>query len=136
PALPKAPGAAPRPPPSPEPAETALDLDVAPARSVVDRFAGLEPLDRILAEARDKSASDVHLVAGRSPLFRVTGELAPSGAPIEASRLAELLLPAIPERLRGAFEKEGSCDFARAHATLGRFRANVTRQRTGLKGSF
>jgi twitching motility protein PilT len=102
----------------------------------VDRFAGLEPLDRLLAEARERSASDVHLVAGRPPLFRVTGELVPSGDPIDASRLAELLLPAIPERLRNAFEADGSCDFARAHPTLGRFRANVTRQRTGLKGSF
>lgn len=113
-----------------------IELAFEPKRETADPFAALEPLDRLLAQARQRHASDLHLVAGRPALLRIAGELVPSGEPIDPARLSELLLPAIPARLRPAFETDGSCDFARAHPQLGRFRVNVTRQRTGLKGSF
>ena len=47
-----------------------------------------------------------------------------------------MLEPRIPERLREAFAVDGSCDFALDDRKIGRSRVNVTRQRTGLKGSF
>jgi twitching motility protein PilT len=47
----------------------------------------------------------------------------------------EILLATIPARLRATFDHDGSCDFAVAHPKHGRFRVNVSRQRTGLKAS-
>src|ERR1041385_2507882 len=39
----------------------------------------------------------------------------------------------LPEANRAQFEEQGSCDFSLVHAKHGRFRANISRQRTGLK---
>ena len=91
--------------------------------------------DRLLAEARQKNASDLHVVATRPSLFRVAGELLPVGPAIDAGEAEEILLATIPARLRSTFERDGSCDFAVAHPKHGRFRVNVSRQRTGLKAS-
>jgi twitching motility protein PilT len=91
--------------------------------------------DRLLGEARERNASDLHIVASRPSLFRVAGELVPVGPPIDAGQAEETLLATIPARLRATFDREGSCDFAVAHPKHGRFRANVSRQRTGLKAS-
>jgi twitching motility protein PilT len=44
-----------------------------------------------------------------------------------------MLMPRIPARVRADLKDHGSCDFALDHPTLGRFRANATRQRTGMK---
>jgi twitching motility protein PilT len=91
--------------------------------------------DCLLSEAREMNASDLHIVATRPSLFRVAGELVPVGPPIDAGQAEETLLATIPARLRATFDREGSCDFAVSHPKHGRFRANVSRQRTGLKAS-
>ncbi len=92
-------------------------------------------LDALLEKARALGASDLHLVAGRPGLLRIAGELVPHGEPLSGSALEQLILPRIPARLVAGFEAEGSCDFALEHEQHGRFRANVSRQRTGLKAS-
>jgi twitching motility protein PilT len=91
--------------------------------------------DCLLGEARQQNASDLHIVATRPSLFRIAGELVPVGPPIEAEEAEKMLLATIPSRLRATFDRDGSCDFAVAHAVHGRFRVNVSRQRTGLKAS-
>ena len=40
----------------------------------------------------------------------------------------------VPERLRSTLAEQGSCDFALDLGAQGRFRVNVARQRSGLKG--
>jgi twitching motility protein PilT len=92
-------------------------------------------LEALLGEARTRGASDLHVVAARPPLYRVGGELVPSGSPIGARDLETILMTSVPARLRLDLEKDGSCDFAIEHFAHGRFRANVSRQRTGLKAS-
>jgi twitching motility protein PilT len=47
-----------------------------------------------------------------------------------------MVLSQVPARLRAAFDRDGSCDFALQSEAHGRFRVNVCRQRSGLKGSF
>ncbi|MEW5849914.1 MAG: PilT/PilU family type 4a pilus ATPase [Myxococcota bacterium] len=93
-------------------------------------------LDMYLQGARSLLASDLHLVADRPVLLRIAGELIPYGEPIPAAAVDALLVHAVPDRLQEQLERDGSVDFALSHATLGRFRVNVSRQRTGLKGSF
>lgn len=112
-----------------------LELDTAP-RSVelaTDSATGLVDL---LRRARSMGASDLHLVAGRPPLFRVAGDLSPRGNALDDEAVRALVSPAIPERLREALEKEGACDFAYDDPQAGRARVNVARQRTGLLACF
>ncbi|MFB1480185.1 PilT/PilU family type 4a pilus ATPase [Corallococcus sp. RDP092CA] len=90
----------------------------------------------LLEQARSMNASDLHLVAGRPPLLRLAGELLPQDTPLSPETVERLLLPIIPERLRHVLEKDGSVDFALDSEDTGRFRVNVGRQRTGLKGTF
>jgi twitching motility protein PilT len=93
-------------------------------------------LEQLLRHARSKGASDLHIVAERPPLFRLRGQLTPEGTPLDPAEVEKILLERIPERLRPVFERDGSCDFALDLQEYGRFRTNVGRQRTGLKGSF
>jgi twitching motility protein PilT len=90
----------------------------------------------MLEEARRLGASDVHVISGRPPLFRIAGEMVPQGEVLPHDAVERMLLPHVPARLKGVLEKDGSCDFAVDFEDAGRFRVNVGRQRTGLKGTF
>jgi twitching motility protein PilT len=47
-----------------------------------------------------------------------------------------MLLPHVPARLRPILDRDGSCDFSLDLNQSGRFRVNISRQRTGYKGTF
>ncbi len=103
----------------------------------VDRGAPLpDELRELLGAARKRGATDVHLVADRLATFRVTGSLVPQAGYVASASVAAMLEPIVPPRLRASLAQSGSCDFAIHDAELGRFRVNVARQRTGLKGCF
>ncbi len=138
PASPPAAPAAPRPAPTAAPVQARVE-PAPPARvaAAPRAFSGTSrDLAVILEAARSVGASDVHVVAGRPALFRLAGDLAPQGEVLDADRVEQLLLPVVPERLRPVLEKDGSCDFSLDSPGMGRFRVNVGRQRTGLKGTF
>jgi twitching motility protein PilT len=69
-------------------------------------------------------------------LLRIGGELLPRGEPIGEATVEEMMSPIVPARLRTVLDETGSCDFALDRGAHGRFRVNVSRQRTGLKGCF
>ena len=106
------------------------------APAVRDVGAAGPALTRLLLAGRHEHASDVHVVAGRPPLLRVRGVLAPAGQALAADAVEAMLLEIVPPRLAAALEEEGSCDFALETPAAGRFRVNVSRQRTGMMGSF
>jgi len=93
-------------------------------------------LPALMEEARRIGASDLHIASGRPALFRVAGELKPDGEPLPPKRVEQMVLSQVPARLRATFDRDGSCDFALQSEASGRFRVNVCRQRSGLKGSF
>jgi twitching motility protein PilT len=121
------------------PVEVASDpiLRAAVVRSIPSPAPAVPPrhLDEVLAVARQEAASDLHLVAGRPVLLRVAGELNPRGPVLDAASVEALVAPVVPEHMRAALAEHGSSDFAIERAT-GRFRVNVSRQRTGLKACF
>ncbi len=106
------------------------------ARPAAPHGSKTDGLDGLLEAARELEASDVHVVAGRPVLMRVSGELVARGAPIHEALAEKMVTAIIPEGLRATLAEQGSCDFALDRGTLGRFRVNVSRQRTGLKGCF
>ncbi|NTX34461.1 PilT/PilU family type 4a pilus ATPase [Myxococcus sp. CA033] len=97
---------------------------------------GARDLAVVLEQGRSSRASDVHVVAERPVLFRLAGELVPQGGVLDAARVEGMLMPVVPERLRPVLERDGSCDFSLDSPEMGRFRVNVSRHRTGLKGTF
>jgi twitching motility protein PilT len=94
------------------------------------------PLDKLLWQAKTLGASDVHVIAGRPLLVRVHGDLVPHDATLDAKKADAIIGEIVPARLRAALEEQGSCDFALERGPLGRYRVNVSRQRTGLKACF
>jgi len=96
----------------------------------------LSGLDALLASSREASASDLHIVAGRPLLLRLGGELLPRGDVLDPAAVEGMIGPIVPERLRAALAENGSCDFAIDRGDNGRFRVNVSRQRTGMKACF
>lgn len=92
-----------------------------------------DALEVLFSRAREQHASDLHVLADRPATLRIAGDLVPQPEQFDPNTLEQLLLPRVPERMRAVLERDGSCDFALVHPDFGRFRANVGRQRTGLK---
>lgn len=82
--------------------------------------------DRILKGARRFGASDVHLIRGVSPAFRVNGEIRLiEGEALEEANLRGLIDDLISARQREAFERDMQLCFSRHWPNVGRFRASV-----------
>src|SRR2546426_3977144 len=83
-----------------------------------------ENMDRLLSAAGDFDASDLHLVAGVPPAFRVNGEIIIADedalTEAEASRIAESLLN---EQQKKKFEQEWELCISLRHSAVGRIRA-------------
>ncbi|HEX3771119.1 MAG TPA: PilT/PilU family type 4a pilus ATPase [Polyangiaceae bacterium] len=105
----------------------------APKAAAAPISRSADGLEGLLAAARDIDASDVHIISGRPVLMRQAGELTPRGANIHDVAVEKMVMAIVPDRLKAVLADQGSCDFAIDRGPLGRFRVNVSRQRTGLK---
>jgi twitching motility protein PilT len=98
--------------------------DTNAGHALLDEFAGW------LADTMAREASDLHLKVGAPPKLREAGKLVPIDRPAltpdETLTIADAIVPA--DRAE-RFERAGEVDFAYSVANLGRFRANVFRQR-------
>ncbi|MBN9165043.1 MAG: Flp pilus assembly complex ATPase component TadA, partial [Myxococcales bacterium] len=90
-------------------------------------------VDSFLAMAVAARASDLVIVAGRPILLRVATDLLPRTQSLTAEHVERIAKEIVPVRLRETLEREGSCEFAVEHPSHGRFRVNVSKQRTGFK---
>ncbi len=89
----------------------------------------------LLDMAKDKKASDLHLIAGSPPMLRIRGGLTPAeGLETLAAADVETALSqlAAPEQCQ-AFRDELELDFAYAMADGGRIRCNVAWQQGSIK---
>ncbi len=83
-------------------------------------------MERILKGARRFGASDIHLVQGVAPLFRVNGEIRGSeGEPLTEATLHALFGEMVNERQRQIFAEEMQLSISRTWPGLGRFRTSV-----------
>ncbi len=109
-----------------------LPLDEAELRPAASLAAPGTPFDRLLAEARHRGASDVHLVPGAPPAFRVHGELVDGTAvPLTREEVEALILPVVPQRMRADLDRDLGCDFSHPVPGVGRHRVNVFLERRG-----
>ncbi len=93
-------------------------------------------LERLLHLAASRGASDVLLIAGAPPMFRITGSLTPSpGALLEAEDVRSLLMPLLEPAQAEELQKRKAVDLGFVREGLGRFRINIHHQRGTLAGS-
>ena len=97
----------------------------------------MEQLDMILSAAYEKKASDVHLVVGAAPVFRVDGKLIPQKqaflTPEDTEAFARTILS---QDLWETLEKKREIDFSYAISDIARFRVNAFYQRNALSLAF
>jgi len=147
--------------PDHERAEAAAWLDQLPEPPARASQEAGEALGRLLGEALRRGASDLLLLAGLPPVFRVDGRLKRGdAAALEADAVAQLFQSQLASRVRREIAERGAADFslhlagAGGHAATakmaadaegarldsnlaaaGRFRVNLHRQRGQLAAS-
>ena len=89
--------------------------------------------DRLL----ERGGSDLHLTPGYPPMLRLRGALVPDGEqPLSSGDIEAMLMTIVSPHQRAQFESTGDLDFAHAHGTKSRFRANYLRKLTGVGAVF
>ncbi|MHC4819005.1 MAG: type IV pilus twitching motility protein PilT [Planctomycetota bacterium] len=92
------------------------------------------PVDELLHELVAKDGSDLHLLDGLVPKFRIHGSLVEATdeiPPVEA-----WIEPVVDERHRRIFDEKGETDLAYEVEGAGRFRVNVFRHHHGVGAVF
>ncbi|MBK9239801.1 MAG: PilT/PilU family type 4a pilus ATPase [Acidobacteria bacterium] len=96
-------------------------------REGIPRSTGLESLLRLMAE---RNASDLLLVAGEPPAFRVHGAVHRAEAAImDGEDIEQLVAPMLPPHAQRAFREAGIADASIRVPGVGRFRVNLHRER-------
>jgi twitching motility protein PilT len=94
-------------------------------------------IDNLFREMPERHASDLHIVIGRPPMFRINGELVESeNDALTAAAAKELLYEMLAPAQRQRIEEQLDLDFAYEIEGLARFRANILYQQRGIGGVF
>ena len=88
----------------------------------------------ILTEAMDRGASDIHVIAGKAPLFRVNTVLdeVEGFEPVMREDCERFIRTYVGDDRYQAFQKLRDVDFSASFESLGRFRVNAHYQRNSL----
>ena len=102
------------------------------------------PLEQLLIEMAQRGASDLLIVSGAPPVFRIGGRLSrTTDAALSSEEIHSLLAPLVSGRMRERMESDGAVDFSLRLARQAddddrrawRFRVNIHRQRGTLAAS-
>ena len=98
---------------------------------------GDSPIEPLLADMVRRGASDLLILAGTKPIFRVAGRLVSAERPpLTLDDIEGLLGAFLTSRIRERLEEDGSADFSiRLAKPSERFRINIHRQRGTLAAS-
>ena len=87
-------------------------------------------MDRLLQACVSQGASDIHLVAGRPPIFRIHGRLrALETKVLDMDDTSALMKSITPDRNQQELQEEGGTDFGFAFGDQGRFRVAIFKQK-------
>jgi twitching motility protein PilU len=90
-------------------------------------------VSQLLASMVEYEASDLYIMADRSPTFRVNGNLRPTeSAPLTSKECQDLAYSILTDKQRAEFESEHELNIAIFYEKLGRFRVNILRQRNSV----
>lgn len=98
----------------------------------------MERLDELLKIGNSKGASDVHIVAGSPPIYRINGQLIPQRQeemmlPKDTSMMAKAILT---EEMWDTLEKRREVDLSYGISGVSRFRVNIFYQRSAISLAF
>jgi twitching motility protein PilT len=94
-------------------------------------------IDHYLRALVEKSASDLHFIAGQPPRMRVFGELSTLEPDVlTADRTEEILREIMSPQAAKEFDEHDSADFAHSIEGVARFRVNILRHLGGMGGVF
>ena len=126
--------------------ETTLETSFSPARGTAGRMAGLDLGQRLLSgdahlaatlrAALERRASDIHLVVGLPPVFRIDGELIPSAeAPLSRDEVRNRVYSILNESQQGEFERDWQLCVSLFLPDLGHFRLTVYYHMSNIEAS-
>ena len=94
----------------------------------------MSKIDDILKAAVDQKASDVHLVAGRLPIFRIDGQLIEMGnsKKIDKKEVEEMIYSILSEKQKNILINERDLDLSHEISGVSRFRVNCFWERDNL----
>ena len=94
-------------------------------------------LHSLLKEMVEKDASDMHLIAGIAPVFRIDGDLKVSDKkPLTPEEVKSLVYSVMSAEKIAEFEKNYELDFSFGINGMGRFRTNVHFQKGSIAAAF
>ena len=94
-------------------------------------------IDAFLKRGRGEGCSDVHIAAGRPPIFRLHGRLvAVAFRDLTADEVTQLLDEIMTAEQRAALATGNDLDFTYVGEGIGRYRVNVFRKLTGMGAVF
>src|SRR5438477_12849072 len=87
-------------------------------------------IDKLLQACVKQGASDIHIVTGQPPVFRLHGRMRKLETQVLAPDDTVALMKSIaPERSQRELQEKGSADFGFAFGELARFRVSIFKQR-------
>ncbi|MCB0959568.1 MAG: type IV pilus twitching motility protein PilT [Acidimicrobiales bacterium] len=91
----------------------------------------VQPIEGLVRELWERGGTDIHIVAGAPPMFRIDGELhpAPGHAALQADEIEQLVGTMLTSELDQQFQAKQAVDFSFSWQDVTRFRGNVFRQR-------
>jgi twitching motility protein PilT len=94
----------------------------------------MENILDLLRLAKREDASDLHLVAGCAPMFRINGSLQPADSikPLSPEEISESFIQLTTPEQREQFQRTLELDFGFSLSGVGRLRCNVAQQRGAL----
>jgi len=109
------------------------DADAGPAWPAAQVPAG-NPIEPLLTEAARRGASDLLVVAGSPPIYRIDGRLVRADSPpLDGQDVQALLDGFLTSRIHERLDSDGSADFSvRLAKPAVRFRVNIHRQRATI----
>jgi twitching motility protein PilT len=94
-------------------------------------------IDKLFRKLKEMEGSDLHMLAGQPPKFRIHGNLEPLNAgPLANADAEELLFEILPPEKKKIFAQKMDVDFAYEVAGVSRFRCNYFRQQHGVGAVF
>ncbi len=108
--------------------------DVEQGTSAVSAAQLRNPIDKLLAQIREQGASDLHLT-GDEP--RDKGLLSRMDLkPVPAAQCEKAIMALLQPRHKELLQQQGHVDLCHSIPEVGRYRANIYRQRRGLCAAF
>lgn len=93
----------------------------------------MNPLQILLRKLPEMKASDLHISASMPPLMRINGLLKPlKTKPFPPEATEKLIFSILTEKQRETFLEKWDLDFCYDIPGVGRYRANVLKQRKGI----